>query len=117
MEVEPLNMKVALVTKSLSTSSGARAPFELALHLQSFCDITIFAEAKNAQKDLKNKLKNLKLYKNPMHLYQLLKLGDFDVISFHSTFLEMIAAKLTGIPIVRTYYGTQFDAYLENFLP
>lgn len=110
-------MHVAIITKSATTHSGARAPIDLASALRKSCDVTIFAEAKNAQKDLKSKLKKLKLYKNPMHLYQLLKLGDFDVISFHSTFLEMIAAKLTGIPIVRTYYGTQFDAYLEKFLP
>ena len=110
-------MKVAIITKSATTKSGARAPFELALALENKCDLTIFAESKNSEQELKKKYKNLKLYTNPTHLYQLLKAGRFSVISFHATLAEMIAAKLTGIPIAATYYGTQFDAYLEKNLP
>lgn len=105
-------MKIALVTKSASTHSGSRAPLELAIHLQKLCAVTVFAQNGHDQKNLQ-----LIFYKNSFDLYHSLKSGSFDVISFHSTLIPLIVAKLAGIPIVRTYYGTQFDAYLERFLP
>lgn len=105
-------VRLAIVTKSASTKSGARAPLELALHLQKLCDVTIFAQNGHVQKN-----QRLIFYKNSFDLYRSLKTGGFDIISFHSTLVPLIATRLTSIPIVRTYYGTQFDAYLERFLP
>lgn len=121
-------MNLAIVTKSATTKSGARVPFELAKALKGKCNISIFAQEKNADKNLKRRYKqsfsankNLKLYKDFIHLYHLLKSDRFDVISFHATLAEMLACKLASkrasIPIVATYYGTQFDAYLEKNLP
>lgn len=105
-------MKIAIITKSATTSSGARAPIDLASALGKYCDVTIFAQNGTSQKNLR-----IILYKNIFDLYLALKKGSFDIISFHSTLTPLVAARLTGIPIVRTYYGTQFDAYFERLTP
>lgn len=114
-------MHIAIITKSASKKSGARVPFELAPCLSKYSKVTIFAQRNKTQKNLKKNLAKNKVsllfYSNPLDLYKKIKSGNFEVISFHSTLFEMLAARLTGLPIVKTYHGTQFDAYLEKFLP
>jgi len=114
-------MNIAIITKSATTKSGAKVPFELAEHLAKHCRVTVLAKKENAQKDLVAKLKKQKitliLYKNIFDLYLNLQKGKFDLISFHSTLRALLISKLTFLPVIRTYYGTQFDAYLERFLP
>lgn len=104
--------KIALITKSATTNSGSRAPIDMAFALGKYCDVTIFAQNGTYHKNL-----SIIFYKNIFDLYRALKTGGFDIISFHSTLMPLIAARLVGIPIVRTYYGTQFDAYLERLTP
>lgn len=116
-------MNLAILTKSATTKSGAKVPFELALHLTAlkFSSITVFAQKKKAENDLKKKLaiQNVKLvlYNDPIDLYRKLKQANIDLISFHATFPEMITAKFIFKPIIQTYYGTQFGGYLEKFTP
>lgn len=114
-------MNIAIVTRSATTHSGSRAPIDLATQLSSFFKVTVLATANNQQKDARELLKknnvNLIFYKNNFDLYRKLSAKNFDLISFHATLLQMLAAKLTTIPITKTYYGTQFNAYLERLFP
>lgn len=114
-------MHLAIITKSASKKSGARIPFDLAPYLVKRMQVTIFAHKKEAdtkiQEDLTKKKVSLLFYSNLVDLYKKLKKSDCDVISFHSTLPYFISSKLTGLPVIKTYYGTQFDAYLEKFLP
>jgi len=114
-------IKIAVVTKSATTKSGARVPFELATYLAKFHNVLVFAQKKNTEKNLEPflKSKNVQLifYQNPIDLLLKLRKEKVDIISFHATLSEAISAKLALKPIVQTYYGTQFDAYLEKFTP
>ena len=108
-------MRVAIITNSATTHSGARAPVDLANNLRKFCEVILFAQNKGLNKSIKN-IKVIP-YQSAFYLYKYLKKEGCDLISFHSSLPQMIAAKITGIPLVKTYYGTQFNAYLEKFLP
>src|SRR4030042_3811947 len=123
-------MKLALITESLNTHSGSRAPLELALNLPKSVKLHIFSF------DLDFDEKTLEIFKKrdiPVSifpgktLFQKLRSisqltnaitkAKFDLISFHGTLPAFIAAKRTGIPIIKTYYGTQLNGYLEIFVP
>ena len=54
-------MNIAIITKSATTKSGAKVPFELAEHLAKHCRVTVLAKKENAQKDLVAKLKKQKI--------------------------------------------------------
>lgn len=114
-------MRLAIVTKFASTKSGAKVPFDLAFHFVKKMHVSIFAEKYHVQEKLsktlaKNKI-DLILYSNPFDFYQKLKKAKCQLISSHTTFPYFLALKLTRIPVVKTYHGTQFDAYLEKFPP
>ena len=68
-------MYIAIITKSASTKSGARVPFELASHLSKYSKVTIFAQKNKIQKNLKNNLIKDKIsllfYSNPLNLYKI----------------------------------------------
>lgn len=122
-------MKIAIITETLSTHSGSRAPIELAKHLSLSNEITLLAYDFNTEKNLKKDLekRGIKIilitpYPFPFGkllavLQSLPHLRTNEIISFHGTLSSFLAAKISGIPIVKTYYGTQLDAYLERFLP
>lgn len=114
-------MHLAIVTKSATNKSGARVPFELASYLTKKFKVTVFAHKTKANQTIKKELAKKKipflLYSNPVDLYQKLKKSDCDIISFHSTIPYMISSRLAGLPVIKTYYGTQFNAYLEKYLP
>lgn len=114
-------IRLAIITESATTKSSAKIPFELAINLTKCCRLTVFARSKDYQKGLSSFLKSkevkLILYNNSLDLFLKLKTAKFNLVSFHSTLFPMLACKLTGIPIISTYYGTQLDAYLEKFLP
>lgn len=89
-------MKIAILTEILSTHSGSRAPIELAKKLPLGNEVALLAfAALNAVPYLKHQ----------------------DFISFHSALPGFLAAKLSGAPVIKTYYGTQLDAYRERFSP
>lgn len=117
-------MRIAIVTEALNTRSGARAPINLAIALSKLNnEVTILALSKNSmpqlRKDLENQGIEIILFNHPkiissLELIKTLLALKVEVISFHATLTFLIASKLTNIPIVKTYYGTQLDAYLEN---
>ncbi len=124
-------MKIAVVTEILNTHSGSRAPIELAKHLANHHKISIIAYTFQRNRQLENGLNklniNIKLIKSSPSfnakliaipkLISYLKEENFDLISFHGTLPTFLACKLTSIPIVKTYYGTQLNGYLEKKLP
>ncbi len=50
-----------------------------------------------------------------INLHRLKILKEIDIISFHGSLPLFIFTKFLHKPYVYTYYGTQFDAYLEKF--
>lgn len=126
-------MKIGILTEIINFHSGSRAPLEIARHLSLIGnDVTIYAYNhmldKTALKSLKMDNVKVKLIQRPKtkffskqlaisKLYRLLKADSPDIMTFSGTPPFFIAAKLTGIPIVRIYQGVQFDALLENILP
>lgn len=122
-------MKIAIISRSLSTHSGSRAPIELAKHLVLHNQITLIVfegeDASPLKQELEKKGVKVIFIKTPPVVFGKwfgsLKLLPYlkgqDIISFHGTFPVFLVAKLSRIPIVKTYYGTQLDAYLERFLP
>lgn len=122
-------MKIALVTEVLSVSSGARAPIGLALGISQVdkrADLTVIAHAKGADLKLKKflerqKIKVILINGSQIHsaarLYFVLKKLKPEAITFHGTLFFLIASRLVNVPLVKTYHGTQFNAYLERFFP
>src|SRR3990167_11000557 len=118
-------MNIGVVTYSLSERSGARAPIRLAQHFRrKGHEVTIYAFDfgldQNLFQSLKKEKIDLVIYKvnkskfSPFPLrgfFSILKASqDFrkathKVISFHSTFPLLLAAKLSGKRILTTYYG------------
>lgn len=122
-------MKIAILTEILSTHSGSRAPVELAKHLSLSNEITLIVYALKTEKRVKRELekKGVKVFlinspKIPFGRWLvafkvLPHLRGQDIISFHGTLPTFLVAKLSGLPLVKTYYGTQLNAYLERLLP
>jgi len=122
-------MKIAILTEILSTHSGSRAPIELAKYLALNNKVTLIAYDLQTEQDIKKELKTrgieIILIRPPDFVFGkwlaafrfLPYLQNQDIISFHGTLPALLVAKLSGKPIVKTYYGTQLNAYLEKFLP
>lgn len=126
-------MRIGVLTEIVNFHSGSRAPLEIARHLSLLGNgVTVYAYshmldpraqksliADNVRIKLIEKSKNRFLAKQlaARTLYKLLKTDSPDITTFSGTPPFFIAAKLTGIPIVRIYQGVQFDALLENLLP
>lgn len=118
-------MKVALLTQIINKKSGSRAPLEIARALKKKgVYVTIFAYKLNLEETSVKELKKLKIpivilphnfFMAPLVLLRALKLGGFDIVSLHGSFPLFIGAKLSAIPIVKTYYGTQFDPIIEKY--
>lgn len=122
-------MKIAIITETLSTHSGSRAPIELAKHLSLKNQITVLAYDIKTDYRVKRQFEKagiqIKLVKPLNFLFGkyfsalkfLPELKKNDLISFHGTLPSFLATKISGVPVIKTYYGTQLDAYLERFLP
>lgn len=126
-------MKIAILTEIIDFHSGSRAPLEIARQLSLLGNnITIYSYSHMSQKSTLNNLKktNIKFrlikknnlpiigkYISSVDLYKYLKKDNPDVAVFCGTFPFFIATKISKVPIVRIYFGTQFNAYLETKLP
>lgn len=122
-------MKIAILTEILSTHSGSRAPIELAKSLSLHNKITLLAYSFLAEKGVQNELekRGVKVVLvNPPKIpfgkwWAAFKffphLKKSEIISFHGTLPTFLVAKLSGRPLIKTYYGTQLDAYYEKLLP
>lgn len=122
-------MNIGLLTYTLSDRSGARAPIRLAQALKKAGhQVTIYGYDFNQDKELTKKLNEqgikVVIYQtNPSVPFSFrgwgsvtkaasdLKKSTHDVISFHSTLPFMIAAKLSGVKVLKTYYGTELSYY------
>jgi len=122
-------MKIALITEVISLHSGSKSPVELGEYLAGKNQVTIIAYQAKSDQGLLTKLKKrgikiflIKPYKIPLGKFPaafkcLPVLKHHQLISFHGSPATFLVAKISGIPIVTTYYGTQLNAYLEKFTP
>ncbi len=127
------SLKIVVLTEVINFHSGSRAPLEIARHLSLLGqDVHVYAYDFMFDEEAYQSLvaDNLKvtIIKKPtmpfigkyfvsIKLFLLLKSSRFDIITFSASPPSFLAAKLTMVPIIRIYMGTQFDAYLENKLP
>jgi len=126
-------MKIGILTEIINYHSGARAPLEIAKHLaKRGHEISVYAydfgQDRNALQDLKNYGVTVSMF-NKQHfafmekyvaalsLFITLRRNPPEAILFSGTLPFFLAGKLTGIPIIWMYMGTQFNALLENTIP
>lgn len=125
--------KIAFLVEIINNQSGARAPLELAKQLSKLNhQITVYGYKDKLDRFsydqlLKSKIKVILLEKSKssllskflpnLNLLRSLKQNRFDLVIFAGTLPFFLSAKLSGIPIIRIYMGSQFDAYLEKKLP
>lgn len=123
-------MKIGVLTEIISGHSGARAPLEIGVQLAKLGhDVTIYAYDFWSDNTMytylhKHHVKTITLCKPRLgkyavipRLFWLIRRNKPQILYFSGTPAFFIAGYLTGIPIVRMYQGTQFDAYLERFVP
>lgn len=120
-------MKIAVLTAIINRKSGARAPLEIAKALKrQGNEVAVFGYGFNLEREALKELKiagvKLRIIREnkilaPLVLYRELTWGKFDLISFHGTLSFFLSAWFSGIPIVRTYYGTQLDPLLDKVFP
>lgn len=118
-------MRICILARVLNQNSGARAPIRLAqLLAQKGNQVDFYAtsfrldsalltkmEQENIQVHLMT-LPNLRAIDNLIggwKIFQAVRRGNYDVISAHVHTAWVVAAKLGGGKIVRTYYGTQLS--------
>ncbi len=124
-------MRICIVSYIINPMSGARAPIELAFALSKKHQITFIAYDINFhQETLKNlqdkgikvfivkKSKNkFAIYEDFSNFYQLIKISKPNAVLTHSTLIPLLAAKLAHLPIIATYYGTQFNPFSDYSYP
>ncbi len=125
-------MNIAIITQSINTHSGSRAPLELAKNLAKNNQITIYSYPHKADKNLISILEKLKIYvvllphnnqsiinqiKNTLELSKKLRNSDCDIVSSHCLPPLFMATWFLKIPTVATYYGTQKNVLKEKFFP
>lgn len=126
-------MKIGIITEIINYHSGSRAPLEIAKHLAKLNqDVTVYAYNvmldNNARRDLIASGVKVAIINKPdigqiskipasISLIKMLRHDKPDIATFSGTPPFFFAAKLSGIPVVRIYQGSQFDAYLEKKSP
>ncbi len=129
-------LSIAILTEVLNTYSGSRAPIELAYAINrlnpkqlDLCLISFSYKLDNTlQKDLESKnikvftlkvtsLSFLSKFKASFKLFEIFKKNSIDIILFHGSLPMFLIAGVLKKPIITTYYGTQFNAFEEKFLP
>lgn len=124
--------KIAILTESVSSHSGARAPIEIAKNLKKDgFSVTIFATKNKKSADLILDLKKLgikvtlldesalfpAIFLPNLNLLKFLKKQKPDMVLLAARLSFHLSAKLANIKTCRIYMGTQFNAYLEKKLP
>ena len=120
-------MKIAILTEIINKKSGSRAPLEIAKALaKRGHKITVLTYSYLLEEETLKELEKYKIIVEivnivrlfaPLEIYKRLKTKDYDVVSFHGTLPFFVGARLAGIPIVTTYYGTQLEAFLDKYFP
>jgi glycosyltransferase involved in cell wall biosynthesis/uncharacterized membrane protein len=124
-------MKIAVVSYICNPKSGSRAPIELAKALSGDNQVSFFALSENKDSPTVKNLKQLGVVVILIHkskfpifgnlidsvsLFKRLEDSRFDVISAHTTVSLLLACRATNIPLISTYYGTQFNVLGERIL-
>ncbi len=125
-------MKIAIITDSCDLYSGSRAAVELAIALKQIKEVKevlfiAFSTYANSEAISKLNSAKVKLYLIPNQhnnilsrfisgraLLRIAQLRQVDILSLHISLPLFFWSKLLPKPSLYTYYGTQFDAYLEN---
>ncbi len=118
-------MKIALLARIVSPHSGAKAAIKLADYFVSKGEeVDLYASKwqldQNTFDDLTKKGVKIIFYKAPkirvlgniissVHLFFLLKKKKYDITSAHIHVYPLIAARLAGNYILRTFYGSQLN--------
>ncbi|OQX51524.1 hypothetical protein B5M47_00230 [candidate division CPR3 bacterium 4484_211] len=125
-------MRIAVVAEICNPKSGARAPIELAKALAEKNEVLFYAtdsqKDPDTQKDLENhgvKTRLLSQNKTPfigrwitaLNLTYTIKKDQPRLLSTHCMLPFFIGCKLTGLPTVMTYHGTQFNILKEKLIP
>ena len=126
-------MKIAIVAEAAETHSGSRTEVELAKQFVKLGNEVIFfahedPSTKQGKLELQKAKVKLILIKSPnlkflgkyiggLRLAQRLRKEKPGIISAHTTLPLLLGAKLSGIKIVSTYYGTQQDVWLDKIFP
>jgi glycosyltransferase involved in cell wall biosynthesis len=124
-------MKIVIISSILNPRSGARAPIDLSIAMSPNQDMVFISfshdkDIKTYNFLIKNHIKVYFLNKSPypivgeiidmFNLYLLLRKISPQVICFHGRINMFIGARLTGIPIVLGYHGTQFNVLNERLI-
>lgn len=128
-----MKLNIGVITEIIDLHSGSRAPLEIAINLAKLKHkVTIYAhshmEDKNAKRALeKHGIKVITInrphfpiigkYIAAAKLFRILKKQKHQIMTYSGMLPFFLAGTLSGIPIVRIYQGTQFNAYLEKKIP
>lgn len=126
-------MKIALVSHAVETHSGSRAPIELAkTFVKLGHEVYFYAYSDLSNRQAKNeiesagvkvilitspKIKFIGRFLSALKLSASLKKVKPDIISTQATLPFILGAKLSGIPLILTYMGTQQDIWLDKIFP
>lgn len=124
-------MRIGILSSICNPKSGARAPLELAINLSRIHDVTFycFEDEKDPSSVKRMHSEGVKISFIPhpkipilgntiafFILFFRLRGSNLQVINAHTTLSLLLAAKASGIPLVGSYFGTQFNVLDERFL-
>ena len=120
-------MNIAILTESLDSHSGSRAPLELAksLAINNQNKLTIYTREKPAGCDIDNLPNKIKIkfipkgsvFKIFLSLIRDFNSQNYDIMSSNATLSVFIPAALSKIPVVTTYHGTQWKVWANKLFP
>src|SRR3972149_6849135 len=126
-------MKIAIVAEAVETHSGSRTAVNLAKQFAKMGHQVLFYahwqfSTPQAKQELEMEGVKVTLIKSPkikiiekfisaFSLTKSLKEEHPQIISAHTTLPFLIGAKLSGIKVVSTYYGTQLDVWIDKIFP
>lgn len=125
-------MRIAIIAEICNSKSGARAPIELAKALAKENEVFFYATNQNQDTQTKRELDASKVAVRLINtsskpfiskwivgikLKGSLEKDKPQVLSTHCTLPLFFGCKLSHIPTVMTYHGTQFHVFKEKVLP
>src|SRR3990167_877273 len=118
-------MNIAILTDTLNSHSGSRAPIELAKALASTNrnNLTLYIRNNYSQKNrslLSNRIKlkfieRKSFFKTFFSLLRDFDAGNYDIICSNATISVFLPAALSNKPSITTYHGTQWNVWENKF--
>lgn len=124
-------MKIAIVAEILNERSGVRATVKLAETLAKLGhQVSYLAFDQNCDPQANERLvgAGVKVILYPgkrgwvsrwvaaWRLWPHLRREPYDIVSNHSSFPFLLASRFSGLPLIKTYYGTQFYSVNQKYL-